>query len=115
MEGQELDIVEGQVVAHRPTLDDERVAEVIRHFKLFEELKTKLLDHERDAVYYNKKGWVVPAGDPKVVSSYITKSGWLKLSVAFGVHFEAVPYADGTWGRREEREDANGEIGRAHV
>jgi len=108
MEGQELDIVEGQVVAHRPTLDDERVAEVIRHFKLFEELKTSLLDHERDAVYYNKKGWVVPAGDPNAVSSYICKSGWLKLSVAFGVHFEAVPYADGTWGRREEREDANG-------
>lgn len=108
MSEKDQDVVEGQVVVYSPTLDDARVAEVVRHFALFEQLKTELLDSKRDAVYYNRYGKVVPAGDPGIVSSYICKSGWLKLSVAFGVHFEAVPYADGTWGRREEREDANG-------
>ena len=91
------------------SLSSARVEEALEHFRLFEELKTRLLNPARDAVFYDKWGKIVPCGDPRAVSSYIRKSGWLTLGWVFNVNFDPILNADGEWGRRDDRHDDDGD------
>lgn len=99
----------GTLAVPAVTLESEaQIEAVVRHFHLFDRLKSKLLNPERDVLYIGKDGKPVPYDRRgEAASDYVRRSGWLKLATAFGLDI-ASGEAAGLKSWREERRDGVG-------